>query len=543
VRFLDTVNRPWKYNPDGTFNPKGRHHPKESAVFWEAGWYTDKRPRMRKLRTPGYFRRNHFFEKLWGYHRYHDAHVARYGFIKNVDRGNWIFKSELTVIREAFITPLTDSDIEEVIVGIRRAGYCPHPSIIRFKRLPIMANKWWAWLLGFYFSSGCIFERKRYYKNITWDEVTMTFAAHEDVIPLVKNVSQNIGNSSLIIQQRYCRNGIEVKDKGLGTTVRARIRMGGAVYLVLKKFGLPTEFKRHQLVGGGSRVFNPRIPEWIKENAEFMLAFFEGYINGSRSASHLHPAQGKHHTQFCVPNTMVYINCNGRPEANVENFLKDIQKWLSKQGVNANLWKDKVHKTEGNVRYILTIGDKKGRNWLLDNLDIEKPELRARLFIRREAGKDPVLYEVLRKIRSPDNVVLGLLLEQPRSQNMLQRSLQMRSEGLAESLERLQELGIIAKIKEYYYYKPDKFVSDRIAEMQELQNYLKNQIREYSHSLLYQCQKCLKVYIRPHDSCLVCGAIVQPTSRHQILSHLRHMLSVPSKIERKLKSSNLFSMG
>lgn len=81
VQFLDRVNRPWKYDPDGTFHPKRRHNPHESAVFWEAGWYSDKRPRMRKLRTAGYFRRNHFYEKLWGYHRYHDAHVARYGYI------------------------------------------------------------------------------------------------------------------------------------------------------------------------------------------------------------------------------------------------------------------------------------------------------------------------------------------------------------------------------------------------------------------------------------------------------------------------------
>jgi len=534
VKFLDQLNRPWKYDEDGKFHPHKRHAPKESATFWEAGWYSDKRPRMKKLRTPGYFRRNHFFEKLWGYHRYHDAHVSRFGYIKNCDRGNWIFKSELAVLREPFVTPLTDSDIEELITGIRKAGYCPHPSIVRFKHLPIVANRWWAWLLGFYFSSGCIFERRRYYKNVSWDEITLMFAVHEDVIPLVANVSRNIGNQSFFIQKRQCRSGIVVKDKGLGTTIRARIHIGSAVYQVLKKFGLPTEFKRHKLVGGGSRIFNPRIPKWVEENDEFMLAFIEGYINGTRSGSHLHAARGNHDAQFPVPNAMIYINCNGRPEDDVKNFLMSIQKWLRKQGVRTTLRKDTGHKTKGNVRYLLTVGNKVGRKWLIEHLDIEKPELRARLFIREEADKDPVLYEILRKIRTPDNVILGLLLEQPRNQDML-HSLQIRPEGLMESLNRLLKLGVIAKIGEYYYYKPDKFVSDRIAEMQEMQSYLKSEVWKYSKSLLYQCQNCQKVYIRPHEKCAFCDSTVQPVTRDKVLRNLVLRLIKPRIIESILK--------
>jgi len=529
VKFLGQVNRPWKYDEEGRFIPRQRRG-QTSATFWEAGWYSDKRPRMRKLRTPGYFRRNHFYEKLWGYHRYHDAHTSRYGYIKKVDRGNWIFRSELPVLREPFVTPLTDSDVEELVTGIRRAGFTPNPSIIRFDHLPIVADKWWAWLLGFYFSSGCVFERKRYYKNVTWDEVTMVFATHEDVIPFVANVSRNIGNQRFFVRRIY-KELNEVKDKGLGTTIRPLIHMGSAVFLVLKKFGLPTQFQRHQLIGGGSRVFNPRIPDWVKENDEFMLAFLEGYVNGTRSCSHLHPAVGQHDVQLPVPNTMVYLNCNGRPERDVKNFLSYIQRWLLKQGVKTTLNKDTGHKTKGSARYILTIADKNGRKWLVDNLDIAKPELRARLFIRQEADKDPILYEVLRKARTPDNVVLGLILEQPSTQSMLQHSLQIRPEGLSESLGRLLELGVITKIGEHYHYKPDKFVSDRIATMQELQAYLKSEIWKYARSLLYQCRNCRKVYLKQHDKCPLCGSYVQPVDRDRVLRPLVLRLRKPRIIE------------
>lgn len=536
VRWLDTLNRPWHYAGDGKYIPGRVHNGRvDSAPFWEAGWYSAKRARYRKLRTKGYFKRQELFSKLWGYHRFHDAHTTRFGHIKECDRGNWIKKTDIPILRKPFGDTLTDSDIEELVTGVRRAGFCPHPSIVRFKRLPIAADKWWAWLLGFYFSSGCIFERRRYYKNVTWDEITMVFAAHEDVIPLVASVSHNIGNERFFIHKKYCRDRIEVKDKGLGTTVRARIHMGSAVYLVLKKFGLPTEFKHHKLIGGGSRVFNPRIPEWVKENDEFMLAFLEGYINGAHSCSHLTPIQGMHDSHFCVPNIIIYINCNGRPENYIKNFLLDIRKWLGKQGVKTEVHKDTGHKTKGNVRYILSIGDKNGRKWLLDNLDIEKPELRARLFVREEADKDPVLYEVLREIRTPDNVILGLILEQPRTEEQLRNSLQMRSEGISESLQRLKKAGIITTKEEYYCYEPDKFVQRKIAEMSELQAYLKSQIWKYSDSLLYQCQSCQKVYIRRHEKCRICRGPVQPTSRTKVLRHLVSLLKAPRNVEAKLK--------
>jgi hypothetical protein len=414
-----------------------------------------------------------------------------------------------------------------LITGIRRAGSSPFPSIIRFKHLPIVADKWWAWLLGFYFSSGCIYERRRYYKDIHWDEVTMMFAVHEDVIPMLKTVLQNIGNQYFFLLQKYSRS-VELKDKGLGTTIRARIHFGSAVFQVLKKFGLPTTFKDHKMSGCGSRAFNPRIPNWVRDNETFMRFFFEGYLNGTRSASHLKPADNDQH--YPIPNVMVYVHCNGRPEKAIRNFLKTIQKWLRKQGVTAYLHKDEQHKTKGNSRYILRIGDKKGRTWLINNLDIEKPDLRARLYLRAEADKDPVIYEILRKIHSPDNVILGLILEQPRTQDMLERALQIRQEALLESLVRLVNDGIIKHVEGCYYYEPDKFVSKRIAEMQEIQTYLKSKIWKYGESFLYQCQSCQKVFLRSHDRCSLCGSIVVPVARNKVLRYYVSRLAKPQKI-------------
>lgn len=124
IQFLDKINRPWHYDDDGNYRPGriGFYTHRDSATFWEAGDYYKNRPRYKDIRTPEYIKRHNFFEKLWGYHRYHDAHVGRYGYIRRTDRGNWITMDNLATLREPFVTPLTDDDVEEMVRGFRHSG-------------------------------------------------------------------------------------------------------------------------------------------------------------------------------------------------------------------------------------------------------------------------------------------------------------------------------------------------------------------------------------------------------------------------------------
>lgn len=535
VQWLDTLNRPWHYKGDGKYIPGRTHNGRvDHAPFWEAGWYSKKRARYKKLRTKGYFKRQELFSKLWGYHRYHDAHTSRYGSIRHHDRGNWIKVSDIPILKQPFKGTLTDSDLEELIIGLRKGKYSDsNERALHFKRLPIVADKWWAWLFGNYFSSGCIYYRERYYDT---PGINIRLRAHEDVIPLIVEACNNVGSKAVI--QDYIPERPIVTDVGLGTTIRRVVQLGWPEYLVFKKFGLPTEFRKMRLRGTGSRAYYPKIPSWIKANDEFMKYLFEGYINGSRGVSHLCAPKTRIPLKMRVPQAIIYVHCNGKPKEYVIQFLLDIQKWLKKQGVTSYFHRNAGYLMKGLFQYRLWIINKKSRQWLLDNFDIARPEMRARLFIKAEADKDPALYEVLREIRTPDNVILGLILEQPTTEEALCKSLQMRPEGITKSLQRLLNYGVIARKEAYYYYEPDKFIEHRLSELSELQAYYKAQIWKYSGSLLYQCENCQKVYIRPHEKCRLCGAPVQPTDRAKILRHLVRMLSGPRTVEAKLKQIN-----
>ena len=437
VRFLDSVNRPWKYNPDGSFNPKGRHNPGQSATFWEAGYYAACRPRYRRKRTPDYFRRHNFFEKLWGYHRYHDAHVSRYGYIKKTDTGNWILKSELAVIRE--VINMTGEDFEEVITGFRKGIFSDNVRELHFARLPIKGNRWWAWLLGFYFGTGAIYRRERYYVGAEGPTIKMRVL--EDVVPLLAEVIQIIGAKFLLRRQKS--HTVTRKDVGLGTGTRRSLILGQPTYRVLVKMGLPTDFLHHKPNQSGSRSVKPQIPDWIKGNDEFMIAFLEGFVN-SKGQSAISNSRTIRQQQP-VPHLFVYLRMTGEPEEYVKQFLVDIQNWLEKQGIIGKLRKVEWYSaTSGVVQYELSLQNSKAHRWLLRTLNIRRPDLRARLILIEEAHTNPALYEALRILRSPNDVILGLIVEKPRTREEFD-SLQMMKEGIDASLVSLQSKGLIEK--------------------------------------------------------------------------------------------------
>lgn len=525
VKFLDMVNRPWKYTVDGSYNPKGRHHPGQSALFWEAGYYSWSRKRMRHLITSEYVKRHNFFEKLWGYHRYHDAHVARYGHIKKVDTGNWIVKSELEIIRA--VINMTDEDFEEVITGFRKGIWSNNVRALHFKRLPINGNKSWAWLLGFYFATGTIYLRERYYDYS--EGPTVRLRAVEDVLPKLAGVIKNIGARFIVGTQGAPKE--IVKDIGIGTTPRRYAILGRPTYLVLVKMGLPTDFLAQKLNRSGSRSIKPRIPTWIKNNDAFMTAFIEGFTN-AKAASVIVTSVST--LKRPIPHLVIFLRMIGEPEGYVKQFIGDIQNWFLKQGIIGKARKVDWYtcSSSGVVQYELAFHNKKAYEWMLKNLDIRRPCLRARLVLFEEARKRQVLYEILRVIKSPDDIILGMILEQPRTWKGFE-NLQMRKEGVAKSLLWLQNKGIIVKKGETFVYSPEKFKQESIEHNREIEESATQRYLEYSTSLLLQCKGCGMVYAE-QTSCS-CGGSVEPTMRTKILGNLYGKRLAAIKIIKKLK--------
>lgn len=522
VKFLDKVNRPWKYNPDGSYNPKGRHGNRQSAVFWEAGDYYGEC--QKHLITPEYLRRHHFFVKLWGYHRYHDAHTGRFGYIKKVDTGNWILKSELEVLRETI--DMSEADLEEIIVGFRKGKGSTNVRELKI-RLPIRGNKLWAWLLGYYFAVGAVVSRKR--DGGKYREIRMR--AHENVIPLISQILKKLGAKCVVYDRAKCH---AIKDKGLGTTARRTVVLGYPEYLVLIKMGLPTDFLEHNPNQSGSRSFNPKIPNWIKKNDKFMTSFIEGFVNG-RGQSVL--SSIKFQQKLPVPHLSVILRMNGTPEASVKRFLLEIKEWFEKQGIKGYFRKIDYYPVKGQVQYELVFFKKKARKWFIKNLDIKRPDLRARLLIREEADKDPLLYEILRELRTPDNVILGMILEHPRTQRNLENSLQMKKEGIVESLQSLELKGIIRRREQIFYYDPKEFKEKVIIYYEQVRRELLKRYREYSTALLHGCTECGVVYTTCLQNCLICGAEVKPMARDKILSNFNGKLVWNRILLTKLKHS------
>jgi len=524
VRFLDTLNRPWKYDSNGNFNPKGRHGQRESAVFWEAGDYYGKR--QRHLITPEYLRRHNFYVKLWGYHRYHDAHTSRYGFIKQVDRGNWILKSELAVLREAFVDPLIDSDVENLVTGIKRSGFNPHANVFHVKRLPIQVNRCWAWLFGFYFSSGCVYHRTRYYQNCcSGDEVYIVFKAHHLVMSFVLDLLKKIGYNDAVVTSAYSRSVF--KDRGIGTTIRAVIRVGAPIYLIMTKMGLASNLLQQELSGGGSRSIEQTIPTWIKNDDDFMHDFIEGYLNSAKASVVLNDVKSSGDNRR--PNCGIYIRNNGQSEYHVKRFLLDIKAWFDRKNVVGYFRKCGDYAIPNRVQYELSFHTRKAMHFFLANFMLARSDLRVKLLLRCEADVDRLLYEILSELRSPENVILGLIYEQPRKDFV---EVQMQKVGVQQCLQSLMNRGLVVEKEGVFYFEPSSWCLRKIQQIKETRRQLRNEIDVASTRLLFQCPNCGATYSAAKE-CDVCGSLVQIVSRQQILRKLQAKLR---RIEQALSS-------
>jgi hypothetical protein len=395
---------------------------------------------------------------------------------------------------------IEDSELEKLVVGFRK-GIGSNLTRREFKveRLPLKADKWWAWLFGYYFGCATVYLRTGY-------SVAIRLRAHEPVVPLVVEIVRKVGGHPVV--RRLKTPKPLVKDKGLGTTHRREIVLGSPEYLVLQKFGLPTEFEDVERDHSGSRAYMPRIPVWIKINNEFMRSFIEGFINGSGCNTVLHPQKGSRTKE--IPILFIYLRMIGQPEEYVKQFLLDIKKYFDKYRIRGYFRKCDIYNVENRVQYELCYNSKEAYRFFLSHFNIVRPDIRARLTVKIHSDKDPVLYEILRELKTPANVVLGMIVERPRTKEEVELALQMRKEGVAESLRTLQVKGITQK-GERYYYHPQKFKANVVRKIKRTHSLLTEHIKEYSSELLYQCRGCQKVYSSPQKCS--CGKSLQPVDR------------------------------
>ncbi|MDH5634902.1 MAG: hypothetical protein OEY30_03645, partial [Candidatus Bathyarchaeota archaeon] len=324
-------------------------------------------------------------------------------------------------------------------------------------------------------------------------------------------VITNVGGKFVLANAQKTHTKLP-KDLGLGTTARRTVNLGWPEYIVLVKMGLPTDYTHEETRKSGSRAVKPKIPEWVKNNDEFMRSFVEGYVNGGVQSTIAHDGKGRP-----VPHLFIFIRNNGRSEQYVARFVSDIKDWFDRKGVTSYCRKVETYKIEGRVMYEVSFQSLKSHRFFLENFEIRLTSLRARLLICEEAERNQLVYEILRELNAPDDVILGMLFEKPQSQSDLEARLQMRKQGITRSLETLQGKGIIVKSGNTFFYAPAIFKERWLKREERVGAALVKQAGRVSASLLFQCEKCGSVDTR--QTCF-CGGSMKPISRASVLRTL-----------------------
>lgn len=513
VEKLDRINRPWRFDPTMK---------RGDCVYWYISTVRKRTwDRMSQEQRDRYKRHHAFGQRLWTWRR-------KPAYKGGKKRGIFILKHQIATMREAI--DIADSELEKVIIGFR-LGIANTDSSIQIDRLPIVADENWAWLLGHAYSSSAIrFRAPR--KVGRWkshsEQCVINMLEYEPVIPLVKNICRKIGIDPYISQLKSTSLSTGTIAKRLRSKRRRKFRFGWPEFLVLQKFGLPTEFRTERPTSNMiSRYWKPRIPDWVKDDDNCMRSYFEGYINGPYMISSS-ISVSKHGRAKSTLGAGVHIRPKAAQREYAEQFTVDLTEWLE-QYFSTSVREYNKGWMKGKYGYEINIVNKQGFLWLLDNLTIARPDLRARLVLRIEAYDDPVLYEALLHFRSPVNVILGLLLEQPLTADELSTALAMKREGVIESLRALQVKGLINRRGDSYYYDPEDFTKRMIRDNEKAAEKLAQRAYKYSARLLFRCTECLRVYIRPREICGMCDGEVAPVERKKVLRSVhqrrgRHIL-------------------
>ena len=520
VEQLDKLNRPWAH--DGSGRTRG------DTVFW---YRSTLRPRTKNRMTPeeldNYYACYRFSERLWGWQRrpkYHGTGPVH---------GCFIQLDQIPILRQG--VDISDSEIER---AIRAVKVSPSSDRILKTTLPITADKYWAWFIGFYYSSAAIrFRDPRTSQRAKTESIEMSFRALNPVLELAQEYAEKIGVTFRIFNRVGDHIVKQGTTKGIGTGRRIRAGFGWVEYKILEKFGMSTHFKEDKPEMNGkkmvSRFWKPEIPEWILEDEDCMTMFIEGLVNGRYGVSALSKPGG---TNLMVS---VMFRITGMPPEYPKKFAESIRDWFHGQGLTTSfrLFKSGYAAQRGKTVYEVQLNTWDSLWWLMDNVTIAKTDLRARLLARIKAAEDPVFNEAMIQLQSPHNVILSLLAETPMTADEIDWSLQIKREGIIDVLRSLQMKGLITKRKDVYSYNPKKFEKIDMKRKENTVETLANRANRYATRLLHRCTNCKKVYLREREICGRCGDRVESAERKHIMQSVHSQRSHTLRRLKKLKES------
>jgi len=515
IEQLDKLNRPWAH--DGS----GRRH--GDTVYWYRSTLRKRTlDRMTEKEKEYFYASYRISERLWGTPKR-----------KGKTFGPFIRKDMIPIIRVG--VDISDSELERAITGIKVSSSSDR--ILNCERLPITANKYWAWFMGLYYSSGSIrFRDPATSTRATNESIEMAFKLHNPVLELGQEYAKEIGINFRYfdrIQDRITTSG---KTKGMRTSRLSRAGLGWPEYRILEKFGMSNHYRTdHPKIT--ARYWKPIIPEWIKQDDECMTMFIAGLLNGGYGVSSISRA-GAQKRNLALS---VCLRITGLPEEYIKKFAEELYNWLIAQELRPSfrqMFSGYASKLRGKYVYEASLNNWDSIWFLLTKMTIARPDLRARLMAKVQASQDPFFNEAMIQLRSPHNVILSMLAEGPMTVDELDWSLQVKREGIVDVLKSLQMRGLVTKRRNRYSYDSIKFQEFELRRKENRIEILAKRALRYATRLLYKCSQCGKVYVIGREICGMCGSTVIPVPRLSVLQSIHQQRSHALLRYRKLVKEN-----
>ena len=344
-------------------------------------------------------------------------------------------------------------DLERSVVGAR-AGY--GGSEVTFPQgFPVIPTEDHAWILGLFFSSGGIHNRKRGRTRYSYGR-NIRFCVSDPIIEKLVEIGQRIGDFPHIYDPNIGVRDEMPRRTGIGNRRRMTAVFHSVTVEILAKFGLPrysisVKDKYGWDDTGRGRVYSLRniglrLPDWIKQNDGFMHNFIEGYINGQKGASW---AYSKPYKGYRVIECHVQVRIAGMSEGQTRGFLKKIVQYLKKLNITGMIHKMSYPNARLTCWFAFQIWKLDSLVKLFDSFEILRPDLRARLFLVKH--RTPLTLKMQQELGSLSTVILGLILEKPRTFEEIVNLLRLSDRQTEKALQKLAESRVVTTDGHRYF--------------------------------------------------------------------------------------------
>lgn len=456
----------------------------------------------------------HISKRLWPHNIRTSPHTG-----KVVDLGNWISIEQAVEILER--TSISPEEFEGNMMGIKSSNAA---RVLRGP-FPKMRSIDLAALCGFYYSGGSHIHREREHST----EDLYKIIIGEEVLPTLEETAGRLGFD--VVERNPLKRAISeaVKMNTARSKRRLSLSLLNPFMEVMRHHGvvLPSVEGRNVGAKKAMRDFNPVIPDWIRENPEYMDAMIEAYINGPHSSADMKTIGG--HIML-----RIHLTFYGSDEALTMKFVKVVLERLKEAGIGGS--PGRIHQDRSRFGFRYVIHNENSLSSLVDHYEIVKGNLRSRLILKLSG--DPIVSLILRDVTPAQAMIIGHIYESPKTQEELQCRMMLNPEALRRSLIGISNRGVIELRDNRYEFDTRIFESRMTKKTHREYEKLVNKIQRYSRHLLHQCEECRRVYLKPRSDCS-CGGRVKPVERVGVIRPLNRQMNGTRRRKFLLEKINL----